>query len=160
MQRRLRACVVVLLLGTAWPLWAAPPQLDAPVHEAEGIREYRFDNGLALVAGATHPFADWRVQDISPDERYLQVVEDLQLVARSNLIFGLHVHIGVEDRETIIHLMNQIRYFLPHYSHFAKSRRGTGYRHFSQPELRRRIYCPQWKEIPRNPQPQLGRAPN
>ena len=44
------------------------------------------DNGLALVAGATHPFADWRVQDISPDERYLQVVEDMQLVARANLI--------------------------------------------------------------------------
>jgi glutamate---cysteine ligase / carboxylate-amine ligase len=71
-------------------------------------------NGLLLVAGATHPFADWRVQDIYPDERYLQVVEDMQLVARSNLIFGLHVHIGVEDRDTAIHLMNQIRYFLPH----------------------------------------------
>lgn len=49
MQHRLRACVVVLLFGAAWPLWAAPPQLDAPVHEAEGIAEYRFDNGLALV---------------------------------------------------------------------------------------------------------------
>ncbi|VXB06622.1 conserved exported hypothetical protein [Luteimonas sp. 9C] len=49
MQRRLRACVVVWLLGAAGTLWAAPPQLDAPVHEAEGIREYRFDNGLALV---------------------------------------------------------------------------------------------------------------
>jgi len=72
------------------------------------------DHGLALVAGATHPFADWRVQDISPDERYLQVVEDMQLVARSNLIFGLHVHIGIEERETAIHLMNQVRYFLPH----------------------------------------------
>jgi glutamate---cysteine ligase / carboxylate-amine ligase len=71
-------------------------------------------NGLLLVAGATHPFADWRVQDIYPDERYLQVVEDMQLVARSNLIFGLHVHVGVEDRDTAIHLMNQIRYFLPH----------------------------------------------
>jgi len=71
-------------------------------------------NGLLLVAGATHPFADWRSQDIYPDERYLQVVEDMQLVARSNLIFGLHVHVGVEDRETTIHLMNQIRYFLPH----------------------------------------------
>jgi glutamate---cysteine ligase / carboxylate-amine ligase len=71
-------------------------------------------NGLLLVAGATHPFADWRVQDISPDERYLQVVEDMQLVARANLIFGLHVHVGVEDRETAIHLMNQVRYFLPH----------------------------------------------
>ena len=72
------------------------------------------ENGLLLCAGATHPFADWRAQDIYPDERYLQVVEDMQLVARSNLIFGLHVHIGIEDRETAIHLMNQIRYFLPH----------------------------------------------
>ena len=38
----------------------------------------------------------------------------MQLVARSNLIFGLHVHIGIEDREVAIHLMNQVRYFLPH----------------------------------------------
>jgi carboxylate-amine ligase len=53
------------------------------------------ENGLLLVAGATHPFADWRVQDIYPDARYLQVVEDMQLVARSNLIFGLHVHVGI-----------------------------------------------------------------
>ena len=72
------------------------------------------DNGLLLVAGATHPFADWREQDIYPDARYLQVVEDMQLVARSNLIFGLHVHVGIEDRETLIQLMNQVRYFLPH----------------------------------------------
>ncbi len=62
----------------------------------------------------THPFADWRAQDIYPDERYLQVVEDMQIVARANLIFGLHVHVGIEDRETLIHLMNQMRYFLPH----------------------------------------------
>lgn len=72
------------------------------------------ENGLLLVAGATHPFADWRVQEIYPDDRYKQVVEDLQLVARANLIFGLHVHVGVEDRETTIRLMNSMRYFLPH----------------------------------------------
>src|SRR5437660_2303146 len=72
------------------------------------------DNGLLLAAGATHPFADWRAQEIYPDERYRKVVEDLQLVARTNLIFGLHVHVGIEDRETTIHLMNQARYFLPH----------------------------------------------
>jgi glutamate---cysteine ligase / carboxylate-amine ligase len=71
-------------------------------------------NGLLLAAGGTHPFADWRVQDIYPDERYLQVVQDMQLVARANLIFGLHVHVGIEDRDTMIHLMNQMRYFLPH----------------------------------------------
>ena len=72
------------------------------------------ENGLRLVAGATHPFADWRAQEITPDERYKNIVEDLQLVARANLIFGLHVHVGVEDRETAIHLMNHARYFLPH----------------------------------------------
>jgi carboxylate-amine ligase len=72
------------------------------------------ENGLRLAAAATHPFADWRVQEIYPDERYRSIVQDLQLVARANLIFGLHVHIGVEDRETSIHLMNAARYFLPH----------------------------------------------
>ncbi len=72
------------------------------------------ENGLRLASGATHPFADWRAQDIYPDARYLQVVEDMQIVARANLIFGLHVHIGIEDQETRIHLMNQLRYFLPH----------------------------------------------
>ncbi|CAN5687186.1 carboxylate-amine ligase [soil metagenome] len=72
------------------------------------------ENGLRLVAGATHPFSDWRSQEIYPDPRYARVVEDLQLVARSNLIFGLHVHVGIEDREAAIRIMNSIRYFLPH----------------------------------------------
>jgi len=70
--------------------------------------------GLLLVSGATHPFADWRAQDVTPDERYAQLVEDMQIVARANLIFGLHVHVGIEDRETLIQIMNQMRYFLPH----------------------------------------------
>src|ERR1700754_3893994 len=72
------------------------------------------ENGLMLVAGATHPFADWRSQEIYPDERYARVVEDLQQVARANLIFGLHVHVGIEDREAAIRVMNSLRYFLPH----------------------------------------------
>jgi carboxylate-amine ligase len=72
------------------------------------------DNNLRLAAGGTHPFAQWRDQEIYPDERYKTIVEDMKMVARANLIFGLHVHIGVEDRETAIHLMNGARYFLPH----------------------------------------------
>jgi carboxylate-amine ligase len=72
------------------------------------------ENGLRLASAATHPFADWRAQEIYPDERYKNIVEDMQLVARANLIFGLHVHIGVEDRETAIHMMNHARYFVPH----------------------------------------------
>jgi carboxylate-amine ligase len=72
------------------------------------------EHKLELVAGATHPFADWRTQQIYPDPRYHQVVKDLQLVARANLIFGLHVHVGIEDREAAIRIMNSMRYFLPH----------------------------------------------
>ncbi|HUN86633.1 MAG TPA: YbdK family carboxylate-amine ligase, partial [Terracidiphilus sp.] len=72
------------------------------------------EHSLQLVAGATHPFADWRTQEIYPDPRYHQVVKDLQLVARANLIFGLHVHVGIEDREAAIRIMNSMRYFLPH----------------------------------------------
>ena len=72
------------------------------------------ENGLRLAAGGTHPFAHWREQEIYPDERYHTIVEDMKMVARANLIFGLHVHVGVEDHETAVHIMNGARYFLPH----------------------------------------------
>ena len=72
------------------------------------------ENGLLLAAASTHPFADWKVQEIYPDPRYHQVVEDMQLIARANLVFGLHVHVGIEDRNQAIHIMNSMRYFLPH----------------------------------------------
>ena len=71
-------------------------------------------SGMLLAAGSTHPFSDWKLQEIYPDERYRRVVEDMQLIARANLVFGLHVHIGIEDRNTAIHIMNSMRYFLPH----------------------------------------------
>jgi glutamate---cysteine ligase / carboxylate-amine ligase len=79
-----------------------------------GIIRLARENGLRLAAAGTHPFSDWRNQEIFPDERYHTIVEDLKMVARANLIFGLHVHVGVEDREVAVHLMNAARYFVPH----------------------------------------------
>lgn len=70
--------------------------------------------GLVIVAGSTHPFSRWQDQKIFDDERYELLVEELQAVARSLLIFGLHVHVGVADPERRIHIMNAARYFLPH----------------------------------------------
>src|SRR6266436_4515081 len=70
--------------------------------------------GLRIVAGSTHPFSRWQDQKIFDDERYELLVEELQTVARSLLIFGLHVHVGVADPERRIHIMNAARYFLPH----------------------------------------------
>ncbi|MBA2301919.1 MAG: carboxylate-amine ligase [Acidobacteria bacterium] len=70
--------------------------------------------GLAVAAAGTHPFSDWKDQVLSPGVRYDSIVEELQQLARSLLIFGLHVHVAVPDKQTAIDLMNQARYFLPH----------------------------------------------
>lgn len=70
--------------------------------------------GLRIAAAGTHPFSHWKDQRITVHPRYKEIIEDMQQVARANLIFGLHVHIGVNDRETAIHIMNAARYFLPH----------------------------------------------
>src|SRR6266446_4154941 len=71
-------------------------------------------NGLKIVAASTHPISRWQDQKIFEDERYELLVQELQTVARSLLIFGLHVHVGVADPERAIHIMNAARYFLPH----------------------------------------------
>jgi carboxylate-amine ligase len=71
-------------------------------------------SGLCIVAAGAHPFSDWRTQEIMDHERYKVIVDEMGDIARANLIFGLHVHIGIDDRETAIALMNQMRYFLPH----------------------------------------------
>jgi glutamate---cysteine ligase / carboxylate-amine ligase len=71
-------------------------------------------NGLAIVAASTHPISHWSEQRIFDDAHYTLLVEELQMVARSLLIFGLHVHVGVADRDRQVHIMNAARYFLPH----------------------------------------------
>jgi glutamate---cysteine ligase / carboxylate-amine ligase len=71
-------------------------------------------NGLRVAAAGTHPFSHWTDQLITPDPRYDAIVDELQVVARANLIFGLHVHVGISDRDLAIEIMNEARYFLPH----------------------------------------------
>ncbi len=70
--------------------------------------------GMEIVAASTHPFSHWGDQKIFDDVRYDYIVEELQMVARSLLIFGLHVHVGIENPERRIQIMNAARYFLPH----------------------------------------------
>lgn len=70
--------------------------------------------GLWVGASGTHPFSHWERQLITEHVRYNEIVNELQEAARSNLIFGLHVHVGMETREMAIHIANSARYFLPH----------------------------------------------
>src|SRR5947209_12188618 len=71
-------------------------------------------SGLKIASVGTHPFSHWRDQLITEGERYQEILRDMQSLARANLIFGLHVHVGIPSREMAIHVMNQTRYFLPH----------------------------------------------
>ena len=91
--------------------------------------------GFAMGAAGTHPFSHWESQLITDHARYNEIVNELQEAARSNLIFGLHVHIGMETREMANHIANSTRYFLPHIyalstnSPFWEGRK-TGYKSF------------------------------
>lgn len=70
--------------------------------------------GMEIVAASTHPFSKWSEQTIFEADRYKLLVDELQMVARSLLIFGVHVHVGIADMDRRIHIMNAARYFLPH----------------------------------------------
>lgn len=71
--------------------------------------------GMRIGAASTHPFSRWQEQTISDTSRYLELVGELQDVARENLIFGMHVHVGIPDRDEAIAVFNSARYFLPHF---------------------------------------------
>ena len=70
--------------------------------------------GARLVASGSHPFARWDTMKVTDDERYIQLEHNLQQIARSIAVYGLHVHVGIEDRDHSIEIMNEARYFLPH----------------------------------------------
>jgi carboxylate-amine ligase len=78
------------------------------------IIELAGKNGLKIAAAGTHPFSSWLTQEITPLERYLGVHKDMRDLAQQLLIFGTHVHIGIEDREFLIDAMNVARYMVPH----------------------------------------------
>jgi carboxylate-amine ligase len=99
------------------------------------ISQIAGDLGLWVGASGTHPFSHWESQLITDHVRYSQIVNELQEAARSNLIFGLHVHVGMENNEMAMHIANSARYFLPHVyalstnSPFWEGRK-TGYKSF------------------------------
>ncbi len=76
---------------------------------------------LRVAAAGTHPFTHWTTQEITPLERYMGVKQDMQDLAQQLLIFGTHVHIGIDDREFLIDAMNVSRYFMPHLLCLASS---------------------------------------
>jgi glutamate---cysteine ligase / carboxylate-amine ligase len=98
--------------------------------------------GLQVAAAGTHPFSSWIDQVISPGERYQNIVEEMGQLARSLLIFGMHVHVAMPDKQTTIDMMNMVRYFLPHLLSLSTSSpfwmgRNTGLKSFRTTVFRR-----------------------
>ncbi len=78
------------------------------------ISEIAVDLGFRIGASGTHPFSEWEKQLITPNPRYDEIIKEMQDTARSNLIFGLHVHVGMESKMLALQIQNSMRYFLPH----------------------------------------------
>jgi carboxylate-amine ligase len=78
------------------------------------VAEVAGRHGLAPIAAGVHPFATWESQRATEKERYTALARDLQAVGQRLMICGLHVHVGIDDDNLRIDLMNQVSYFLPH----------------------------------------------
>jgi len=82
------------------------------------VAELAAERGLRIAAASTHPFAAWEEQAVTEGNRYRELLDDMQGVARRLLVFGMHVHIGFESdpesKDLLIEIMNQARYFMPH----------------------------------------------
>jgi len=118
-------------------------ELDTDMRRTRGeLVRAAESRGLQVAAAGTHPFSSWIDQVISPGERYQNIVEEMGQLARSLLIFGMHVHVAVPDRTTMIDLMNMARYFLPHLLALSTSSpfwmgRDTGLKSFRTTVFRR-----------------------
>src|SRR3984893_16570416 len=98
--------------------------------------------GLQVAAAGTHPFSSWIDQVISPGERYQHIVEEMGQLARSLLIFGMHVHMAMPDKQEPIDMMSGVRHSLPHLLALSTSSRfwmgrNTGLKSFRTTVFRR-----------------------
>ena len=91
------------------------PEAAAEIRELRTtLSDVAEEFGYAIIAASTHPFADWATQRFTPRDRYDKLARDYGAVARRMLICGMHVHVGIDDDELRVDLMQQATYFLPH----------------------------------------------
>ena len=105
--------------------------------------------GMAIISASTHPFAEWADQRHTDKERYNVLEQALQGVVRRLLICGMHVHVGIEDEDSRIDLMNQVLYFLPHLLALSTS---SPYWHSADTGLKS-YRTAVWRSLPRTGMP-------
>ncbi|MCW2510300.1 MAG: glutamate--cysteine ligase [Modestobacter sp.] len=111
-KHELLQSTIEIITGICTTVAEAKADLAGTLAEVVAAADKR---GLALMCAGTHPITDWQTQQISPKERYLQLVEKMQWLARRLQIFGVHVHVGVRAPEKAIPIVNALSQYLPHF---------------------------------------------
>ena len=111
-KHELLQSTVEIITGICGTVAEAKADLAGTLAEVVAAADRR---GLGVLCAGTHPITDWQTQDISPKERYAQLVEKMQWLARRLQIFGVHVHVGVRSPEKIIPIVNALTQYVPHF---------------------------------------------
>jgi carboxylate-amine ligase len=111
-KHELLQSTVEIITGICGTVAEAKADLAGTLAEVVAAADRR---GLGLMCAGTHPFTDWQSQQISPKERYLELVERMQWLARRLQIFGVHVHVGVRAPEKAIPMVNALTHYVPHF---------------------------------------------
>ena len=111
-KHELLESTIEIITGVCTTVEEARQDLSATLEEVGSLAASR---GMALMCSGTHPFSDWAKQEISPNPRYAQLVEDMQWLARRLQIFGIHVHVGVRSPEKAIPIVNALTFYIPHF---------------------------------------------
>ncbi|SFD93655.1 glutamate--cysteine ligase [Blastococcus tunisiensis] len=111
-KHELLQSTIEIITGICGTVSEAKADLAGTLAEVSAAAERR---GLGLMCAGTHPFTDWQSQLISPKERYLELVERMQWLARRLQIFGVHVHVGVRSPDKAIPIVNALCQYQPHF---------------------------------------------
>ena len=111
-KHELLESTIEVITGVCSTVAEAREDLAGTVKEVQAAAARR---NLGVMCSGTHPFTDWATQTISPNERYSQLVEQMQWLARRLQIFGVHVHVGVRAPEKSIPINNALMMYIPHF---------------------------------------------
>ncbi len=114
-EREIKAELHQSMVELGTPVCATPAEAkEELLRQRAFISRLAQEKGLAIVAASTHPSSRWSEQEVTPFPRYQGVLEEMQLLAQRLLIYGMHIHVGLEDPNFAIDTMNVLRYMLPH----------------------------------------------
>ncbi|MBN1093866.1 glutamate--cysteine ligase [Blastococcus sp. TML/M2B] len=117
-KHELLQSTIEIITGVCTTVSEAKADLAGTLAEVAAAAEQR---GLGLLCAGTHPFTDWQSQLVSPKERYLELVERMQWMARRMQIFGVHVHVGIRAPEKAIPIVNALCQYIPHFLALSSS---------------------------------------